>query len=206
MRLVLYLGWPTLLALVVGAAGFRLGLDSVPPSRLMSSKLFGKFEGLSVCVQSVTGERRDAETARGHLTDSLIDLQLPGPRLFTVPANVDVGCPGEPANFSTAGKMRRVADREGGRGLPPSPYHLHVFLLPRATLQMLRLERDLGSRHVVVEEYITEGSDQTAVLTGVTYGLYASIDELRDGQKVRQFFNQAIQMKSQLGAPPRSRS
>ena len=79
-------------------------------------------------------------------------------------------------------------------------------MLPRATLQMLRLEHDLGRRHVVVEEYVAEGSDQNAVLTGVTYGLYASIDELGDSRSLRRFFDQAIQMKSQLGAPPRTRS
>jgi hypothetical protein len=135
---------------------------------------------------------------------ALQGLQLPGPRLFSVPANIDVGCPGDPANFSAGAKMRRVADRPEGRGLPPSPYHLHVFLLPRTTLQMLRLERDLGKRHVMVEEYVTEGSDQSAVLTGVTFGLYASSDELGDQHRLQAFFDQAIQMKSQLGAPPRA--
>jgi hypothetical protein len=79
-------------------------------------------------------------------------------------------------------------------------------LMPQTTLQMLRLDPDLRDRRLVVEEYVMEGMDANAVLTGVTYGLYATVDELGAGAEVRQFFHQALEMQSQLGAPRRSRS
>ena len=74
--------------------------------------------------------------------------------------------------------------------------------MPRTTLQMLRLEPDLVDRRVVVEEYVVEGKDANAMMTGVTYGLYATIDEMADGADLRQFFQHALQMQSQLGARP----
>jgi len=206
MRLVLYLGWPCALALVVGFAGLHLGQDSLPPGRRLSTKAYGKYEALSVCVQSVTGERREAEAAGALVASSLDGFRLPGPRLFTVPAVVDVGCPREAAHYGVSAKTRRVADRSGSSRADPSPYHLHVFLMPRTTLQMLRLDPDLRDRRVIVEEYVLEGTDSNAALTGVTYGLYATIDELGDGADLRQFFHHALQMQSQLGAPPRARS
>jgi hypothetical protein len=51
-----------------------------------------------------------------------------------------------------------------------------------------------------------EGVDASAVMTGVTFGLYATADELADGAELRQVFEQALRMQSQLGAPPRARS
>ena len=90
--------------------------------------------------------------------------------------------------------------------MSPSPYHLHVYLMPRISLQMLRLEPDLRDRRVVVEEYVVEGNEPNVALTGVTFGLYATTDELTDGAALRQFFAQALLMQSQLGAPPRARS
>jgi hypothetical protein len=206
MRLVLWLGWPCALALVVGLAGLHLGKDGTPTGRRLSTTVYGKFEALSVCVQSITGERRDAESAGGLVRSSLDGLGLPGPRLFTMPAAVDVGCPRDAAHFGANVKARRVADRSGSSRPDPSPYHLHVFLMPRTTLEMLSLEPDLGDRRVVVEEYVVEGSDASAVMTGVTYGLYATIEELADGAELRQFFQHAIQTQSSLGAPPRNRS
>lgn len=205
-RLVLWFGWPCALALVVGLVGLHLGKDGIPTGRRLSTTVYGKFEALSVCVQSITGERREAEAAGALVASSLDGFGLPGPRRFTVPAAVDVGCPREAAHYGAGARARRVADRSGSDRLDPSPYHLHVFLMPRTTLQMLRLEPDLGDRRAVVEEYVVEGTDASAVITGVTYGLYATIDELADGAELRQFFKHAIQMQSQLGAPPRSRS
>jgi hypothetical protein len=55
-----------------------------------------------------------------------------------------------------------------------------------------------------VEEYVVEGSDANAVMTGVTFGLYATFDELRDGPDLKQFFRHALQLQSQMGAPPRT--
>jgi hypothetical protein len=205
-RLVLYLGWPCALALVVGLAGLHLGKDGIPSGRRLSTTVHGKFEALSVCVQSITGERRDAEAAGALVASSLDGFGLPGPRLFTVPATVDVGCPRDAAHLGVNVKARRVASRSGTSRPEPSPYHLHVFLMPRTTLQMLRLEPDLGDRNVVVEEYVVEGMDANAVATGVTFGLYATIDELADAAELRQFFEHAIEMQSQLGASPRTRS
>src|SRR5688500_3285966 len=158
-KLVLYLGGPCALALVIGFAGLHLGKDGIPTGRRLSTLAYGKFEALSVCVESITGERRDAESAGTLLALSLDGFGLPGPRLFTVPAAVDVGCPREAAHFGTNGKARRVADRNGSSRPEPSPYHLHVYLMPRTTLQMLHLEPDLRDRRVVVEEYVVEGSD-----------------------------------------------
>jgi hypothetical protein len=98
-----------------------------------------------------------------------------------------------------------VAVGAGDGRATPSPYHLHIYLIPRATLQMLRLEPDLGDRRVVVEEYVFEGTEPNVVMSGVTFGLYATIDELGDVRDLRQFFRKALQMQSQLGAPPRAR-
>ena len=131
-------------------------------------------------------------------------LALTGPHLFTVPATVDVGCPGTPAHFGANARMRRVADRGGTQRPVPSAYHLHVFLMPPATLQMLRLEPDLVDRRLVVEEYVAEGSEPSVVMTGVTFGLYASLDELGDRTELRQFFERTLQIQSQLGAAPRA--
>jgi hypothetical protein len=205
-RLVLYLGWPCALALVVGLTGLHLGQDGLAPGRRLSTTAYGKYEALSICVQSATGERREADAARAQVASSLDGVSLPGPRLFTVPAVVDIGCPREAAQYGLSAKARRVADRRGSRAPEPSPYHLHVYLMPQTTLQMLRLDPDLRDRRLVVEEYVMEGMDANAVLTGVTYGLYATVDELGAGAEVRQFFHQALEMQSQLGAPPRSRS
>jgi hypothetical protein len=205
-RLVLYLGWPCALALVVGLAGLQLGRDAVDPGRRLSTKVYGKFDALSVCVQSVTGEQREAEAARTLVVSSLDGVSLPGPRRFTVPALVDVGCPREPAQYGANAKTRRVADRVGSSRVDPSPYHLHVFLMPRTTLQMLRLDPDLRDRRLIVEEYVAEGVDASAVMTGVTFGLYATVDELGDRTDLRRFFQHALEMQSQLGAPPLARS
>jgi hypothetical protein len=205
-KLVMCLGWPCALALVIAFVGLHLGQDTPPAGRRLSTKAYGKYEALSVCVQSVTGERREAEAAGALVASSLEGLGLPGPRLFTVPATVDVGCPREAAHFGANARPRRVGDRRGSSRMDPSLYHLHVFLTPPTTLQMLKLEPDLGHRRVVVEEYVVEGVDASAVMTGVTFGLYATADELADGAELRQFFNQALRMQSQLGAPPRARS
>ena len=76
--------------------------------------------------------------------------------------------------------------------------------MPPTTLQVLHLEPDLADRRVVVEEYVVEGSDANAVMTGVTYGLYATLDEVNESADLKQFFRHALQMQSQLGAPPRA--
>jgi hypothetical protein len=205
-RLVLYLGWPCALALVVGLAGLHLGHGGLPDGRRLSTRAYGKYEALSICVQSVTGERHEAVNAAPLVASSLAGFDPGGPRPYTVPATIDVGCPRQAAHYGASGKTRRVADRVGSSRPEPSPYQLHVFLMPRTTLQMLRLESDLGDRRLVVEEYVVEGADATAVIAGVTYGLYATLDELRDEAQLRRCFDHALRLQSQLGAPPRSRS
>ena len=204
-KLVLYVGWPFALALVVVLAGLHLGPGSLPDGRRLSTRAYGKFDALSVCVQSMTGERRQAEAAGAMVASSLDGLVLPGSRAFTVPAVVDVGCPREAAHYGVSAKARRGADRSDSDRMDPSPYHLHVFLVPPTTLQTLRLEPDLGDRRAFVEEYVVEGVDASAVMTGITYGLYATADEVADGSALRKFFDDALRMKSQLGAPPRNR-
>ena len=205
MKLVLYVGWPCALALVVCLVGFGLGENSLPLGRRISTTVYGKYEAFSICVQSITGERGEAESARGLVEAALGGIGLPGPRLFSMPANTDVGCPSEPAHYGANAKARRVADRPGGRGQPPSPYQLHVFVMPRTSLQVLRLEPDLGGRRVVVEEYVVEGAEPNVVMNGVTFGLYASTAELADSQEFQRFFNRSLQIASQLGALPRAR-
>jgi len=201
-RLVLYFGWPCALALVVGLVGLYLDQDSGPGLRRLSTTAHGKFEALSVCVQSITGERHDAEAAGALVASSLDGFQLPGPRRFTVPAAVDVGCPRDAAYFGSDVKPRRVANGSGSNRPEPSPYHVHIFLMPRTTLQMLRLEPDLRDRRVKVEEYVVEGVDASAVGTGVTFGLYATMDELVNGAELRRAFQHAVEMQTILGAPP----
>jgi hypothetical protein len=60
-------------------------------------------------------------------------------------------------------------------------------------------------RRVVVEGYVVEGADANAVMTGVTYGLYATLDEIRDETRLRRFFDYTLGLQSQLGASPRTR-
>lgn len=203
MRLVLCVGWPCALAAVIAVAGVGLGDDAATAGRRLSTTMYAKYEALSVCVQSVTGEERQADQARDLVAASLGGLSFATPRQFTMPASVDVGCPRAPAHFGANVKARRVSRRVGDDRPIPSPYHLHIFLMPQTTLQMLGLEPDLADRRVVVEEYVVEGSDANAVMAGVTYGLYATFDEVRDGPDLKQFFGHALQMQSQMGAPPR---
>ena len=202
MRLVLYVGWPCALALVVYVVGFALGEHSLPPGRRISTTVYGKYEALSICVESVTGERGEAERARGLLETALAGVELPGPRLFTLPANADNGCPSAPAHYGSSAKSRRVASSYDGRGSLPSPYQVHVYLMPRTSLQVLRLEPALTDRRLVVEEYVVHGSEPNVALSGVTFGLYATSAELADSDAVQRFFNRALVMQTQLGAPP----
>ncbi|MCC7368418.1 MAG: hypothetical protein IT306_08345 [Chloroflexi bacterium] len=203
MKLVLYLGWPSALALVVYVAGLTLGQFGMPPGRRISTTVYGKYEALGICVQSVTGEASEAELARGLVDAAVGSLDLPGSRRFTLPALIDAGCPGEPSHYGATAKARRVADRPDGRGQTPSPYQLHVYIVPRASLQMLGLEADLQDRRMTVEEYTVEGREPNVVLNGVTFGLYVTTAELADSQAVYRFFLRALSMHSQLGAPPR---
>lgn len=200
-RLVLYFGWPCALAVVIGVAGFWLGQDGLATGRRLSTTMYLKYEALSICVQSVTGERHEAEAGRDLVVTALDGMSLPSGRRFTLPAAVDVSCPRDPAHFGANVKTRRVARKSGEDRPNPSPYHLHVYLMPRTTLRVLRLEPDLVDRRVVVEEYVIEGSDSNATMNGVTYGLYATLDEIGEGTDLRRFFNHALQMQSQLGAP-----
>jgi len=204
--LVLYFGWPCALALVVGLAGLHLGQDSLPDGRRLSTRAYGKYEAFSICVQSVTGEQRDAVAARGLVAASLDGIALPRALQFTLPASVDVGCPREAAQYGSVSKTLRVADRSGSTRPEPSPYHLHVYLMPRTTLQMLRLDPALRDRRVVIEEYAVDGVDASAATIGVTCGLYATLDEIEDLAELRLFFEHALQRQSLLGAPPRART
>ena len=61
MRLVLCVGWPCALAAVIAVAGVGLSDDGVTAGRRLSTTMYAKYEALSVCVQSVTGEEREAE-------------------------------------------------------------------------------------------------------------------------------------------------
>lgn len=201
MKLVLYCGWPCALALVVFLAGLRLGEDSLPPGRRLSMSLFGKFEALSVCVQAVTGERGTAEKARALLESALSGLTLPASRPYTVPAVADVDCGRDPAHYGASAKARRVAARPGGRGQLPSPYHLHVYLMPPTSLRMLRVEPYLQDRRVEVEEYVARGTDASTVLTGVTFGLYTTSDELANGIALRQFFEKMVRTETRAEMP-----
>jgi hypothetical protein len=204
MRLVLVFGWPCALAAVLGVVGVQLGQDAAAAGRRLSTTMFAKYEALSICVQAVTGEQHEAELGRDLVAASLDGLDFQASTRFTVPASIDVGCPRDPAHFGANVKSRRVARRTGDERPMPSPYHLHVYLMPHTTLLMLGLEPDLADRRMVVEEYVVEGTDASAVMTGVTYGLYASLPELGDGPDLRQFFRHALQMQSQLGGPPRT--
>src|SRR5215212_1165917 len=170
MRLVLVFGWPCALAAVLGVAGVQLGQDAAAAGRRISTTMFAKYEALSICVQAITGEQREAELGRDLVAASLDGLDLRAPRQFTVPASIDVGCPRDPAHLGVNVKSRRVARRTGDERPLPSPYHLHVYLMPDTTLQMLHLEPDLADRRILIEEYMVEGSDASAVKTGVTYG------------------------------------
>src|SRR4051794_7798870 len=190
--LVLCFGWPCALAAVIAVAGVRLGEDGLEAGRRLSTTMYAKYEALSICLQSVTGEQFEVEQSRDLVAVSLDGLGLTAPRQFTIPAAVDVGCPRAPAHFGANVKARRVARGTGDDRPIPSPYHLHIFLMPRTTLQMLNLEPDLADRRVLVEEYVVEGSDANAIMSGVTYGLYATFDELRDVPDLRQFFQHAL--------------
>src|SRR4051794_20780937 len=152
MRLVLCFGWPCALAVVIAVAGVQLGQDASAAGRRLSTTMYAKYEALSLCVQSVTGEQREAELGRDLVATSLDGLTLSTPRQYTVPAAVDVGCPRDPAHFGANVKSRRVARRTGDDRPVPSAYHLHVYLMPSTTLQMLHLEPDLADRRVLVEE------------------------------------------------------
>src|SRR4051812_32054015 len=121
MRLVLYFGWPCALAVVVAVAGVHLENDGAGAGRRLSSTMYAKFEALSICVQSITGEQREVEEARDVVAASLDGLSLATPRQFTVPASVDVGCPRAPAHFGANVKARRVARRVGDDRPIPSP-------------------------------------------------------------------------------------
>src|SRR5690349_19679803 len=84
MKLVLYIGWPCALALVVYLVGLEFGEHSGPPGRRISTTVYGKYEALSICVQSITGELGEAEQARGLVQTAVGGIGLPGPRLFTL--------------------------------------------------------------------------------------------------------------------------
>jgi hypothetical protein len=108
-RLVLHLVGPCLMALVVGTVGLRLGEDVPPPARRTSTTAFGKLAALGVCVQPVSGSHQEAEAVVGRVAPALDGLGQPLTRLFTVPALIDVGCPGEPAHDGAADRTRHVA-------------------------------------------------------------------------------------------------
>ena len=108
MRLVLYLGWPCALAVVIGMAGVRLGQDGLAAGRRISTTMYAKYEALSVCVQSVTGEQHEAELGRDQVAASLEGLSVPQVGLFTIPAAVDVGCPRDPGPLR---RERQIAPR-----------------------------------------------------------------------------------------------
>ncbi len=204
--LVLYLGWPCSLALVIGLAGIQPGQGALPPRLRLSVAAYGKFEALSVCVQSVTGERHEAEAGRDLVAGALDDFTVNGRRQFTLPAVVDAMCPGVAAHDGSGSEKRRVANR-GGSTLPsPSLYHLHIFLMRRVSLMMLRLEPNPSDRRVLIEEYSSSGVDGEAKMTGITYSLYTTIDKLNDGATVRRFFDHVLEMQSQLGARPPAHS
>ena len=193
MGLVLYLACSCMMVLVVGTIGKHLGDDAPPlPGRPMSATMFGKFQALSVCVESISGSREESEAVLGRVSAALGALDAPSNGAFTLPATVEAGCPRGPAHFETGVAVRRVAERGADPQLRPSPYHLHLFLLPKVTLQMLPFAAELVDRRPTTEEYILDDPERSRVVVPVTLGLYASPDELASRSALAAFFNRSF--------------
>jgi hypothetical protein len=201
MRLVLYLGWPCALALVVALAGLHLGVDGAPLDRRLSTVSYGKFDALSACVQSIVGERRIAEAARERVHRAFDGLLAPNRPVFmlaaefTLPADVDLNCPRSPTHYGAESRPRLVAQRPGGKRPQPSPYHLHIYVLPRSTLATLPVEPDLARRRALIEEYTIGGAEPNQVMLGITLGLYVSPDELADRTDLREFLADQLKLR-----------
>jgi hypothetical protein len=205
MWLVPYLVCSCLMMLIVGAIGERLGEDApaVPP-RPMSTTTFGKFQAFSVCVQSISGSRDEAEAVLGRVATALDRLSAPTNGSFTLPATVDAGCPGGPAHFDVGSSARRVAEGTADPQLRPSPYRLHLFLLPGVTLRILGFNPELADRQPAVEEYVLDDPERNRTVVPVTLGLYVSPEEISSPPALEAFFSRSFgrQQSAQAVAKP----
>src|SRR6266536_3504659 len=191
--LVLYLACSCAMVLIVGTIGKHLGDDAPPlPGRPMSIVTFGKFQAFSVCVESISGSREESEAVVGRVAAALGTFDPPTNNAFTLPAAVDAGCPRGPAHFDAGSASRRVAERAADAQARPSPYHLHLFLLPKVTLQVLPFAPELADRRPTIEEYILDDPERSRVVVPVTLGLYASPDELASPAALEAFFGRSF--------------
>jgi hypothetical protein len=191
--LVLYLACSCVMMLVVSTIGRHLGDDAPPlPGRPMSTTTFGKFQALSVCVESISGSREESEALLGRIASALGTVDAPLNRAFALPAAVDAGCPRGPAHFDAGSAARRVAERAADPQLRPSPYQLHLFLMPKVTLQVLPFAPELADRRPTVEEYILDDPEQSRVVIPVTLGLYTSPDELASPSALEAFLSRSF--------------
>jgi hypothetical protein len=189
---------------IVGAIGKNLGDDASLPGKPMSMATFGKFQALSVCVDSISGSREESEAVVSRLSTTLESLALPGRGAFTMPATVEVGCPRGTAHFDNGSTALRVAEEAVDPYPRPSPYQLHVFLMPRVTLRMLSFAPELADRKAAVEEYILAYQDQREAQVPVTLGLYVSADELARTTALEAFLGRSFGLRpvTQASAPP----
>jgi len=194
-RLVLYLVLPCLMALGVGAIGARLGDGAPSPDRPMSRMTFGKFDALSVCVESISGSRQEADALLDEVSGALEGLGVPTNGRFTLPATVAAGCPGRPAHFGLESQASRVAANSTDPYPRPSAYHLHIYVMPRTTLRMLAFEPDLIQRRAAIEEYSLDDTAQGGAQIGVTFGLYATPEELRTKSNLAAFFVHSLGLR-----------
>jgi hypothetical protein len=204
--LVLYLACAALMMLTIGTVGRHLGDDAPLPGRPMSATTYGKFQVLSVCVESVSGSREESEAMLGRLNAVLHTLSLPSNGPFSLPANVDVGCPRGPAHYDAGSTALRVAEEAVDPRPRPSPYQLHVFVMPSVTLQMLPVAPELIDRQPTTEEYILDYQDQREVIVPVTLGLYTTPDELAHPATLEAFLDRSFGLRpaAQAWAPPRT--
>jgi hypothetical protein len=203
--LVLYLVCACVMMLIVGIVGRHLGDDAPPPpGRLMSSATFGKFQAFSVCVESISGSREEARALLGQVSAALDVLDTPSDSSFTLPPVVDAGCPRAPAHFDAGAEARRVAGGASDPRLQPSPYRLHLFVMPKVTLRMLAFAPALADRRATVEEYMLDDPERSRVVVPVTLGLYASPDEIASTTALEVFFSRSFggQRTAQMNAQP----
>lgn len=177
-----------LVALGVWVAGRALGpgagvLDADGVSRELSRTAYGKYQRLALCVQVVEGSDVDGRYVRERLREAagaFAGLRVsPGSSLasFDFPPIVDLGCPKSPIRLTVGGASRRVARDSSDDAPPPSPYHVHVFLVSRTTRESFLQTFRYGWHASDPEEYALDGTSARGRIP-VTLGLYTSIDEI----------------------------
>ena len=191
--LVLYLACACVMMLTVGIIGRHLGDDAPPPpGRLMSAATFGKFQAFSVCVESISGSREEVKALLGQVASALDVLDTTANGTGPLPPVVDAGCPRAPAHFDAGAEARRVAEGASDPRLRPSPYRLHLFVMPKVTLRMLAFAPGLADRRATVEEYVLDDPERNRVVVPVTLGLYASPDEIGSPSALEAFFSRTF--------------